>query len=105
MDWLALVVAGIFEIIWAIQLKNTEGFTKLVPSIYTVSAMIVSFFFLSYALRTLPIGTSYAIWTAVGATGTILYGMYYLGESRDPIRIAALFAIIVSIVVLKMTHK
>ena len=105
MDWLALVIAGFFEIAWAIGLKYTESFTRLVPSILTGTAMAVSFILLSYALRTIPIGTGYAVWTGIGASGTLLFGMLFLSESRDPIRIGCILAIIACIIVLKMTHK
>lgn len=105
MYWLALIAAGFFEIIWAISLKYTVGFTKLVPSLITGSAMAVSFFFLSYALRAIPIGTGYAVWTGIGACGTLLFGMIFLGESRDAIRIICILAIIACILILKLTHK
>lgn len=105
MNWLALIVAGIFEIFWAIGLKYTEGFTKLIPSILTGGAMVVSFALLSFALRTIPVGTGYAIWTGIGASGTLLFGMFFLNESKDLIRIACILIIIACIVVLKVTHK
>jgi quaternary ammonium compound-resistance protein SugE len=105
MNWLALVIAGFFEIAWALGLKYTEGFTKLIPSIFTGSAMAASFILLSYALRTIPIGTGYAVWTGIGAAGTLVFGMLFLGESRDLIRIGCIAAIIACIVILKITHK
>jgi quaternary ammonium compound-resistance protein SugE len=105
MDWLFLIVAGLLEIVWAVGLKYTDGFTKLVPSIITAMAMIVSFVFLSLALRTIPIGTGYAIWTGIGATGTLIFGMWFLGESKDPIRVVCVVVIISCIVLLKITHK
>ena len=105
MNWLALVIAGFFEIAWALGLKYTEGFTKLIPSIFTGSAMAASFILLSYALRTIPIGTGYAVWTGIGAAGTLVFGMLFLGESRDLIRIGCIAAIIACIVILKNTHK
>jgi quaternary ammonium compound-resistance protein SugE len=105
MDWLALFVAGIFEIAWAIGLKYTEGFTKFIPSVFTGSAMVISFILLSYALRTIPIGTGYAVWTGIGASGTLLFGMFFLGESRDPIRVGCILVIIACILILKITHK
>ncbi len=83
MNWLALIIAGFFEIIWVVGLKFTEGFSKFVASLITGSAMVVSFALLSYALRTIPIGTGYAVWTGIGACGALLYGMFFLGESRD----------------------
>ena len=105
MNWLVLVIAGFFEIAWAIGLKYTQGFTKFVPSIFTGSAMVVSVVLLSYALRTIPVGTGYAVWTGIGACGTLLFGMFFLGESRDPIRVGAILAIIACIIILKITHK
>lgn len=105
MNWLSLVIAGLFEIVWAVGLKYTEGFSKLIPSLFTVAAMIISFAFLSYALKTIPIGTGYAVWTGIGASGTLLFGMFFLGESREVIRVLCIALIIASIVVLKLTHK
>ena len=105
MAWLALVFAGFFEIVWAVGLKYTEFFTKLIPSIFTGTAMVISFALLSYALRTIPIGTGYAVWTGIGACGTLLFGMLFLGESRDPIRIGCILVIIACIAVLKITNK
>jgi len=105
MSWIFLLIAGLFEIVWAVGLKYTEGFTRLVPSIYTGLAMIVSFICLSYALRTIPIGTGYAVWTGIGAAGTLLFGMFFLGEARDPIRIGCILTIIACIIVLKITAK
>lgn len=105
MDWLILIIAGFLEIAWAVGLKYTQGFTKLVPSIFTGSAIAISFILLSYSLRTIPVGTGYAVWTGIGACGTLLFGMFFLGESRDPIRIGCILAIIACIFILKMTHK
>lgn len=105
MHWIFLLIAGIFEIVWAIGLKYTEGFSKLIPSFITVSAMAISVLCLGYALRAIPIGTGYAIWTGIGATGTLLFGILFLGESRDPIRIACILVIIACMVILKLTHK
>src|SRR5580692_5342319 len=105
MNWLALVIAGFFEIAWAVGLKYTQGFTKLVPSIFTGSAMAISFILLSYALRTIPVGTGYAAWTGIGACGTLVFGMFFLGESRDLVRVGCILAIISCIIVLKITHK
>src|SRR5438132_11099663 len=87
MAWLYLCVAGLFEIAWATGLKYTEGFTRLWPSAWTVTAMIASFLFLAEALKTIPVGTGYAVWTGSGAAGTAVMGILLLGESRDLIRI------------------
>jgi quaternary ammonium compound-resistance protein SugE len=105
MHWFALVIAGFFEICWAVGLKFTEGFTKLVPSIFTGAAMAVSFILLSYALRTIPVGTGYAVWTGIGACGTLLFGMFFLGESHGPIRVGCILLIVACIVILKITHE
>lgn len=105
MEWLALIVAGLFEIVWAVGLKYTEGFTKTVPTLWTVAAMVISFFLLSYALRAIPMGTAYAVWTGIGAAGVALFGILYLGESKELIRVACLAIIIVGVIGLKLTHK
>lgn len=101
MAWLMLVVAGLFEICWAIGLKYTEGFTRLWPSVLTVAAMAISFGLLSQALRTLPVGTAYAIWTGIGAVGTALVGIVLLGESAAPARLLCIALIGGGIVGLK----
>lgn len=103
MNWLALVIAGLFEIGWAVGLKYTEGFTKLVPSLLTGASMIISLWLLGIALRGIPIGTGYAVWTGIGAAGTLIFGMIYLGESHDPIRITCILGIIACIIILKAT--
>jgi quaternary ammonium compound-resistance protein SugE len=105
MDWIALLIAGLFEIVWAVGLKYTEEFTKLVPTIITLIAMAISFVLLAFALRTIPVGTGYAVWTGIGACGTVLVGMFFLGESKDPVRVGCILAIVVSMIVLKITHK
>ena len=102
MPWLYLLIAGLLEVGWAIGLKYTNGFTRLWPSVGTVAAMIVSFFFLSLALKTIPVGTGYAVWTGIGAVGTAILGMVLLGESRDVWRILCLVLIIAGIVGLKL---
>jgi quaternary ammonium compound-resistance protein SugE len=102
MDWIYLVLAGLFECGWAIGLKYTDGFTKLIPSIFTVLAMAVSFWLLSVAMKTIPIGTAYAVWTGIGAVAIAILGMILFGESRDIIRIICLFLIISGIVGLKL---
>lgn len=105
MKWTFLIIAGLFEIVWAVGLKYTQGFSKLVPSIITIAAMIASFWLLSYAVKEIPMGTAYAVWTGIGAVGVVIFGMLFLGESKDLIRIACIFLIVSSIVVLKLTHK
>jgi quaternary ammonium compound-resistance protein SugE len=102
MAWIYLFIAGLFEIGWAIGLKYTQGFSKLWPSVATVGAMIVSFDLLARALKTLPVGTAYAVWTGVGAAGTAIIGMVFLGESRDVLRIACLVLIVAGVIGLKV---
>ena len=89
MAWIALFFAGVFEIGWAIGLKYTAGFTRLIPSLWTIASMIISLGLLGYALKTLPVGTAYAVWTGVGAAGTALLGIYLFGESASFIRLAS----------------
>jgi quaternary ammonium compound-resistance protein SugE len=102
MSWLFLFVAGLFEIGWAIGLKYTEGFTRLVPSILTVTAMTLSILLLGLALRTLPVGTAYAVWTGIGAVGTAVLGIYLFGEPAGAARLASIGMIVAGIVGLKL---
>ncbi len=101
MAWIYLIAAGITEIIWAIGLKHSDGFKKLWPSIFTVMVMLLSFVLLSQAMRKLPLGTSYAVWTGIGAVGTVIYGMIHLNEPRDLPRIVCVALIVGGIVGLK----
>ncbi len=101
MAWVSLFIAGLFEIGWAIGLKYTDGFSKLWPSLGTAAAMILSILFLEYSLRTLPVGTAYAIWVGIGAVGTAILGMILLGESKEPLRLACLGLIVAGVVGLK----
>ncbi|MGI4842989.1 MAG: quaternary ammonium compound efflux SMR transporter SugE [Janthinobacterium lividum] len=102
MVWAILVVAGLFEIGWAIGLKYTEGFSRLWPTVGTLLAMAVSFGLLSHALKTLPVGTAYAVWTGIGAIGTAIIGIVLLGESASPARLLCIAMIGAGIVGLKM---
>jgi quaternary ammonium compound-resistance protein SugE len=105
MAWINLFIAGIFEIGWAVGLKYTNGFTKLWPSVITVTGMVLSFFFLSAAVKSIPIGTAYAIWTGIGAVGTAILGIILFGESKEFIRIFFIFLIVIGIVGLKIFSK
>lgn len=105
MAWVYLFIAGLFECGWAIGLKYTEGFTKLVPSILTVLAMALSFWLLSIAMKTIPVGTAYAVWTGIGAVGVAVLGMFLFGESRDVMRIFCLLLIVSGIVGLKFVSS
>jgi quaternary ammonium compound-resistance protein SugE len=101
MAWGYLFVAGLLEVVWAIGLKYTEGFTRLWPSVGTLAAMGASFYLLATALRTIPIGTGYAVWTGIGAVGASILGMLILGEPRDPLRMVGIALIVAGIVLLK----
>ena len=102
MPWLILLVAGLLEVGWAIGLKYTDGFTRLWPTVATVGAMIASMFLLGLALRTLPVGTAYAIWTGIGTVGTAILGMVLFGEPATAARLASLGLILAGIVGLKL---
>ena len=90
MAWVYLVIAGLFEIGWALSLKSSAGFTRLGPSVITIVGMIISFAMLGLALRTLPLGTAYAVWTGIGTAGTVVLGMLVLGESADPLKLVCI---------------
>jgi quaternary ammonium compound-resistance protein SugE len=102
MSWFYLFIAGLFEIGWAVGLKYTEGFTKLWPSVITIAGMILSFYFLSTAVRSIPIGTAYAVWTGIGAVGTAILGIILFGEPRELTRIFFILLIVIGIVGLKI---
>lgn len=103
MAWLLLVVAGLFEIGWAIGLKYTEGFTRLWPSVGTVTAMVLSVGLLGLAMRTLPVGTAYAVWTGIGALGTVILGIVLFGEPATVARLLCVGLILAGIVGLKLS--
>jgi quaternary ammonium compound-resistance protein SugE len=102
MAWFYLLIAGLFEVGWAIGLKYTEGFSRLWPSLMTIAAMILSLGFLGLALKTLPVGTAYAIWTGVGAVGTAILGIYLFAEPANAMRLACIGLIVTGIVGLKL---
>jgi len=102
MAWIVLVVAGVFEVAWAIGLKYTDGFTRLWPSVGTAAAMIVSVVLLAWAMRTLPVGTAYAVWTGIGAVGTVILGIVLFGEAATLARLACVGLIVAGIVGLKL---
>ncbi len=103
MAWLILLLAAVFEITWAIALKMSDGFTKLIPSVVSIICMIVSIILLAIAVRKLPIGTAYAAWTGIGAAGVAIIGILWLGESRDPIKLISIVLVVVGIVGLKIS--
>jgi len=102
MAWAYLTVAGLFEIGWAIGLKYSAGFSKPIPSLLTVVAMGFSLWLLSIAMKTIPVGTAYAVWTGIGAVGVAVLGMVLFGESREFLRVSCLFLIIAGIIGLKL---
>jgi quaternary ammonium compound-resistance protein SugE len=102
MDWILLLVAGLFEIGWAIGLKYTEGFTRLWPTLWTVGAMAISLALLGLALKTIPIGTGYAVWTGVGAAGTAILGIILFAEPATVLRLGSIGLIVAGIVGLKL---
>ncbi|MGB3864935.1 MAG: quaternary ammonium compound efflux SMR transporter SugE [Xanthobacteraceae bacterium] len=102
MAWLILFVAGLMEVGWAVGLKYTEGFTRLVPSVLTLAAMTVSILLLALALKTLPMGTAYAVWTGIGAVGTAILGIVLFGDPATVARLASIGLIVAGIVGLKL---
>lgn len=102
MSWLYLVIAGFFEIIWAFAMKQSHGFTRLVPSLITISAMLVSFWLLAVAMRNIPLGTAYTIWTGIGAVGAFLVGMVFLAEPISAVRMLAATLIVTGLVLMKL---
>jgi quaternary ammonium compound-resistance protein SugE len=102
MDWCFLIVAGLFEVFWAVNLKYSMGFTVLFPSVLTVIGMIVSFLFLSLALRHLPLGMCYAVWTGIGILGTMVLGVFLFGESFDIAKVVCMLLILSGIVGFKL---
>jgi quaternary ammonium compound-resistance protein SugE len=102
MAWVWLVLAGLLEVVWAIGLKYTEGFTRLVPSAITGAAMVASVYCLALAVRSIPIGTGYAVWTGIGAVGVAILGMVLFDEPKDLIRVASILLIVAGIAGLKL---
>ncbi|MCE9665948.1 quaternary ammonium compound efflux SMR transporter SugE [Halomonas sp. M5N1S17] len=102
MAWFFLVVAGLLEVAWALGLKASEGFTRPLPSVLTVIAMVASFYLLAQAMKVLPVGTAYAIWVGIGAVGTVLLGILLYGDSASPLRLLSLVLILAGLVGLKL---
>ena len=102
MAWFYLLIAGLFEVAWAIGLKYTDGFTRLAPSIWTLASMGVSFLFLSLALKTLPVGTAYAVWTGIGAVGVAILGIILFAEPANALRLGCIGMIVAGIIGLKL---
>ncbi len=103
MPWMILILAGLFEVAWALLLNQSEGFTKLWPSIGFLITVFLSMFLLSLALKSLPVGTAYAVWTGIGAAGTAIVGMIWLGESRDVLKLVSLLLLVAGIIGLRIT--
>ena len=102
MAWILLFIAGLLEVVWAFAMKQSHGFTKLVPSVITIGTMIASFGLLSVAMKTLPLGTAYAIWTGIGTIGTAILGIILFGEPATVLRLACVGLIVAGIVGLKL---
>lgn len=102
MAWFYLVVAGLLEVAWALGLKASEGFSRPLPSVLTVTAMVGSFYLLAQAMKVLPVGTAYAIWVGIGAVGTVLFGILLYGDSASPLRLLSLVLILAGLVGLKL---
>ena len=103
MNWLILFVAGLFEVCWAVGLKYTDGFSRFWPSVATVAAMVASVVLLGIAMKTLPVGTAYAVWVGIGAVGTAILGMLLMGDAVNAGRIASLVLIVAGVVGLKLS--
>ncbi|TYQ31286.1 quaternary ammonium compound efflux SMR transporter SugE [Pseudanabaena sp. UWO310] len=103
MDWINLIIAGLLEVVWASSLKYTDGFSKPLPSLLTIAAITTSLILLAQSLKTLPVGTAYAVWTGIGVVGTALVGSIFLGESRDLSRFICIGAIVIGIAGLRFT--
>lgn len=102
MAWALLSIAGILEIAFALSMKSSEGFTRLIPALFTVAAGLSSAFLLSLSLRTLPVGTGYAVWTGIGAAGTAIVGIAFLGDSAAPMRMLCIILILAGVIGLKL---
>lgn len=105
MDWIILSIAGVLEVVWALLLKQSEGFSKPAPTIGFLIALTASMGLLAFALRTLPVGTAYAVWTGIGAAGTAVVGMLWLGEPRDALRLVSLVLLLAGIIGLRLTTR
>jgi quaternary ammonium compound-resistance protein SugE len=101
--WVVLIVAGLFEIVWAFAMKQSEGFSRVWPSVITLAAMVTSFGFLSWSMRFLPLGTAYTVWTGIGAVGAFVVGVVVLGEAASALRILAAVLIVGGLVLMKLS--
>lgn len=105
MAWVYLGIAGLLEVVWAFSMKQSEGFTRLAPSIITIIAMIASFALLSISMKSMPLGTAYTVWTGIGAVGAFLVGVAVLGESVSPMRVLAAGLIVGGLVLMKLSER
>ncbi len=103
MAWLILIIAGLFEVVWAFSMKQSEGFTRLWPSVVTLAAMLVSFGLLAWSMRSLPLGTAYTVWTGVGAVGAFVVGILFLGEAATASRLMAASLIVSGLLLMKLS--
>ena len=103
MAWIVLVIAGLFEVVWASAMKQSHGFTRLWPNLVTVAGMLVSFGLLAWSMRSLPLGTAYTVWTGIGAVGAFLVGILVLGEAVTAMRLAAAALIVAGLVLMKLS--
>ncbi len=103
MAWLILIIAGLFEVVWAFSMKQSEGFTRLWPSVVTLAAMLVSFGLLAWSMRSLPLGTAYTVWTGVGAVGAFVVGIVFLGETANALRLMAALLIVSGLLLMKLS--
>ena len=104
MSWLILFFAGLFEIAWAVGLKYSDSFTRLVPSALTLVAMVISVVLLGWAMKGLPLGTAYAVWTGIGAVGTVIVGIFLFGESMAPLRLLSVALVVAGLIGLKLSN-
>ncbi|MCC2976394.1 quaternary ammonium compound efflux SMR transporter SugE [Sphingomonas sp. PL-96] len=102
MAWIVLIIAGLFEVVWASAMKQSHGFTRLWPSIVTIAGMLVSFGLLSWSMKSLPLGTAYTVWTGIGAVGAFAVGILVLGEAASPMRLVAALLIVSGLVLMKL---
>lgn len=105
MAWVHLLFAGLLEIVWAVSMKQSEGFTRLTPTLVTIAGMAASFWLLALAMRSLPLGTAYTIWTGIGAVGAFVFGVVFLGEQVSPMRIGAAVLIVSGLVLMKLSSS
>ena len=105
MPWIYLLIAGVLEVVWAVGMKYSEGWTKLYPSVFTIVSMIIGFYFLSLAVKSLPLGTAYAVWTGIGTVGTVIFGLIFFKEPIDLIKSICILLIVIGIVGLRLFHK